>query len=201
MGDLATFSFYSNKILATGEGGCVTTNNPEMNQKIKLLRDHGMDKSNRFYHIVPGFNYRMTNIQGALGRTQLHKIDQFIEERKKQMERYDCKLLELGFKSPKIINNSKIVNWLYTRLVPEGVDRDMLMLFLTKNNIETRPIFKPINTFPYISHEGNPTKKFINSNYISARGISLPTFNGLTNKDQDTIINHIESFIVEKNNN
>lgn len=199
LGDFATFSFYSNKIIATGEGGCVLTNNTEMHEKLKLLRDHGMDKNKRFFHIEPGFNYRMTNIQGALGRTQLSKIDRFIEDRKNQMERYDRKLLRLGFKSPILINNSKSVNWLYTRLVPEGIDRDELMIYLKKNNIETRPIFKPINTFPYISKEHNSANKYFNSNYLSVRGISLPTYNGITNEQQDKIINCIEDFLLEKN--
>ena len=194
LGDISTFSFYANKIITTGEGGCVSTNNEEFYQRLKILRDHGMNPQVRFSHIMPGFNYRMTNIQGAIGRSQLVRISEFIAERNDQEHIYDQKLLKLGFERQGRSNESKSVNWLYTRLVPAGWDRDALILHLKSRQIETRPIFKPINSFQYMHKSTTSAVEYKNSESISIRGISLPTFNGLSIDQQTLIIKAIEEF-------
>ena len=74
-GVISCFSFYGNKIITTGEGGMCLTNNEELVKKMKILRDHGMNPQKRYWHDVIGFNYRMTNLQAALGVAQLKKID------------------------------------------------------------------------------------------------------------------------------
>ncbi len=194
LGDISTFSFYANKIITTGEGGCVSTNSEELYQRLKILRDHGMNPQIRFSHIMPGFNYRMTNIQGAIGRSQLLKISEFIAERNIQEQIYDQKLLKLGFERQTRPSESKCVNWLYTRLVPAGWDRDSLISHLKSRQIETRPIFKPINSFPYMHNLSASSGEYHNSISISARGISLPTFNGLSIDQQSYILKVIAEF-------
>jgi perosamine synthetase len=194
LGDISTFSFYANKIITTGEGGCVSTSNDELYQRLKILRDHGMNPHVRYSHIMPGFNYRMTNIQGAIGRSQLLKISDFLAERNVQEQIYDQTLLKVGFEKQAKANGSKCVNWLYTRLVPVGWDRDALILHLKSRQIETRPIFKPINSFPYMQHLTPSNAEYHNSNSISARGISLPTFNGISIDQQNFIIKAIKEF-------
>lgn len=82
MGDVGCFSFYGNKIITTGEGGMITTNNGKVYEKAKLLRNHAMDKNKKYWHIEIGYNYRMTNIQAALGLAQFERIDKLIEKKR-----------------------------------------------------------------------------------------------------------------------
>ena len=194
-GRLATYSFYANKIITTGEGGCVTTNDSYLAERLKVLRDHGMDPSEKFSHLMPGFNYRMTNIQGAIGRSQLKKIESFIEMRESQEKQYDQNLLQMGFESATILKSSKKVNWLYTKLLPLGIDRFELIDFLKKKGIETRPMFNPISSFSYMQQ--NKKLNLSSSLELSKRGISLPTYNGLEDHDIRYICQQIGKFIVE----
>ena len=83
MGDVSTLSFYGNKIITTGEGGALLTNSEKVYQKCKILRDHGMSKERRYWHQVLGYNYRMTNMQAALGVAQMGKIEKIIEKKNK----------------------------------------------------------------------------------------------------------------------
>lgn len=188
--DCSTFSFYGNKIITTGEGGAVLTSDPEIDRRLRLYRDHGMDPNERYNHIVPGFNYRMTNIQAALGRSQLKKIEEIIHYRSIQENYYDSRLLNLGFKKAKMPEGQS-VNWIYTRLVPNYIDVSELRAHLKKSQIDTRPTFKPIHQFQYMDHQGD----FSNTEFLAKHGISLPTYNQLSIADQDRIISEIIKFI------
>lgn len=195
LGDISTFSFYANKIITTGEGGCVVTNNDVLYERLKVMRDHGMDPNKRFSHLMPGFNYRMTNVQGAIGRTQLHKINDLIAERDAQEVKYDNQLLKIGFVNAHRDVRSRSVNWLYTRLVPDWVNRDGLIFHLRERGVETRPMFRPINSFTYIKSDKRNDVKLMNSEIISSQGISLPTFNGLKNSDQEYVIKCVREYV------
>ena len=141
----------------------------------------------------------MTNIQGALGISQLSRIDEFIDERKRIQQRYDSILSSLGFQRPLPESNSKDVNWLYTVLVPNPINRDQLAIFLNKCGVETRPVFRPISSFSYIQKYGRSKTIFEFSDVISKRGISFPTFNGLKMSEINFITSCIATF--SKNNN
>ncbi len=177
-GDIVCFSFYGNKIITTGEGGMCLTNNEDLAQKMKVLRDHGMDVKQRYWHEVVGFNYRMTNLQAALGVAQLEKIDSFIERKRKIAKIYGSFLKNVqGVVLHPEMPWAKNVYWLYSILVDDksyGIDRDELIGKLAKNGVETRRFFYPIHIMP-------PYKKYAAdcqfpvTEKLSLRGINLPS--------------------------
>jgi len=185
-GDIACFSFYGNKIITTGEGGMCLTNDEELADKIRILRDHGMRPEKRYWHEIVGFNYRMTNLQAALGVAQLEKIDIFIRRKREIVETYNSFLKDVkGVTLPPEMPWAKNVYWLYSILVNEkefGISRDKLMIKLAENGVETRRFFYPIHTMP-------PYSKFARgdgfevANRLSLCGINLPSSTKLKEKE------------------
>ncbi len=174
-GDIACFSFFGNKIVTTGEGGICVTNNDELAQKMKILRDHGEDPNRKYWYNVVGFNYRMTNLQAAIGVAQLEKLDNFIKIKRKIAKSYE-KLLEdvKGISLPPEEPWAKNVYWMYSVLVEDdyGLTRDELIKNYWEKNIETRPFFYPIHTLPpYKSRESHPVAE-----KLSKEGLNLPSF-------------------------
>ncbi len=190
-GDLATFSFYGNKIITSGEGGAVLTSNNTLFEKMILLRDHGMSSSRRYYHEISGFNYRITNPQASLLISQLEKIDKFLELRNKQEKIYDNRLNKYNFKRARTSKNASSVNWIYTAQCPKNISRIELAEFLKSKGIDTRPVFNPISTFPYIKK--NCTNKV--AMHLSKHGLSLPTYIGLEEETINRVCNEIKNFI------
>src|SRR5262249_51466179 len=88
LGEAAIFSFYGNKIITTGEGGMVVTDDTDLDRQLRLLRDHGMTPGRRYFHDVVGFNYRMTNLQAALGVAQLERLDEFVDSKRRIARQY-----------------------------------------------------------------------------------------------------------------
>src|SRR5262249_42626503 len=86
IGDIATFSFFGNKIITTGEGGMVTTNDAALAHRVRLLKNHGMDSQRRYWHPVVGYNYRMTNIQAAIGVAQIERVDWQLARRREVVD-------------------------------------------------------------------------------------------------------------------
>ena len=176
-GDVACFSFYGNKIITTGEGGMCITDNEELAEKMRILRDHGMSKHKKYWHEVVGFNYRMTNLQAAIGVAQLKKLDKFIEKKRQIAKWYAEELKELEEKGlvklhPEM-NWAKCVYWMYCILIEDRADisRDELMQKLENAGIETRPFFVPMHTLPmYNSGERLPVAES-----LAERGINLPS--------------------------
>jgi len=175
-GDVGCFSFFSNKIITTGEGGMVVTQDKALNEKMMLYRDHGMRKNKRYWHEVAGFNYRMTNIQAAIGLAQMEQIESFLQKKFEIAENYASGLKTLpGISLPPEMDWARNVFWLYSVLIDEsvtGISRDKLMLELQKEGIETRPFFYPLHQQPpFKQKSGN----FAVSKSLSARGVSLPS--------------------------
>ena len=195
-GDASTFSFYPNKLITTGEGGMVVFKDKKIFNIAKKLRNQGRSTNKMFWHDFAGFNFRMTNIQAAIGVAQLERIDGFINSRKKVFTIYD----DLFKKHDDILllpKNKWSQNslWLYTILITSlnEVKRDLLIKKLAKLGIETRPGFYPINTMV-------PYKKFgkgsyPNSNKVSYICISLPSSTTLKRED---IVYIYKSIISEK---
>ncbi len=183
-GDCAVFSFYGNKIITTGEGGMITTDDEQLNNKLRFLRDHAMSKTTRYWHTEVGFNYRMTNLQAAIGVAQLERIDEFINERKKQLDLYR-KLLEPHGIECNPSNGVNSVNWL-TCAVITGIGRtkrDKIIEIMRERGIDTRPFFYPVSMFPmYKMSKFNPI-----SSELSANGINLPTYIELKKEEIEMI--------------
>jgi len=185
-GNIACFSFYGNKIITTGEGGMCLTNDEDLAQKMRVLRDHGMDIKRRYWHEVIGFNYRMTNLQAALGVAQLEKIDKFIERKRKIAKIYDSLLKNVqGVVLHPKMSWAKNVYWLYSILIDNegyGISRDELMNKLAENCVETRRFFYPLHLMP-------PYKRYaVNCRFpitekLCSSGINLPSSVKLTEKE------------------
>lgn len=177
LGDCATFSFYGNKIITTGEGGCITTNSDFIAERARLLRDHGMSKENRYWHVEVGYNYRMTNLQAALGVAQLARIEHFLRERARILQAYRHYLAPHGFTLNPHLDNTQPVNWLTCVLISKGnrEARDQMLAHLKEQGIDSRPFFYPLTKMPIYAGSRQPI-----SEDLSSGGFNLPTFPELT---------------------
>lgn len=182
LGDIAAFSFYGNKIITTGEGGMVTTDDSSLAHRVRLLRGQGMDLERRYWFPVIGYNYRLTNLQAAIGLAQLEKIDWFIERRREVARWYTQALQNFPVSTPIEADWAKNVYWLYSICVSEDIDRDLLMVQLMEEGIETRPFFYPLHQMPpYFSCDGN--QEFPVTTRLAASGINLPSSARLSDDD------------------
>ncbi len=184
-GDVACFSFYGNKILTTGEGGMVLCYDKTLVRRLRLLRDQGFQEP-RFIHDVIGFNYRMTNIQAAIGLAQTEKLEEKVTRKRWIAQNYN----ELLSKQPDLTLPSeapwaKNVYWMYGILIGEGfgVSRDDVMQKLTEKGIETRAFFHPLHLQPVYKSQGsnfpNLSGEYPNSINLGKRGLYLPSGIGL----------------------
>lgn len=189
-GDINCFSFYGNKIITTGEGGMCLTNDEKLAQKMRILKDHGMNLNKKYWYDVIGFNYRMTNMQAAIGVAQLKKLDKFIKNKREIANWYSSGLKEIEgkkfIKLPVEMPWAKNVYWMYSVLIKNGfkMDRDKLMEKLKEKDIETRPFFYPIHIMPLYSKGG---KKFLVAEEISKKGLNLPSSVKLSAKEVKSI--------------
>ena len=168
-GDISCFSFYGNKTITTGEGGMLLTDNEELAEKAKFLGEHAMSKRRHYYHEAIGFNYRLTNIQAAVGLAQLERIEEFIEIKRRNAKTYNSLLEDSkGIGLPPEEQWVKNIYWMYSILVD---DSEGLMQKLKQNGIETRPFFYPLHKQPpYENKESLPVAE-----NLADRGINLPS--------------------------
>ncbi len=201
IGDMGVFSFYGNKIITTGEGGMVVTNRADLAEKVRLLRNHGMSPEHRYWHLELGYNYRMTNLQAALGVAQLEKIHTLLAKRRRLFEIYNSKLGSIpGVTLPPSAPWADPVCWLYTILIDKavfGMSRDALMGSLRKENIETRPIFIPLHLQP-LYRDSSSSRPFPNAEVLAHRGLSLPSSANLQTADVDRVAEVI-SYLSKRN--
>lgn len=196
-GDVSCFSFFANKIITTGEGGMIWCRDPAVFERIGEYRDHGMSKSRRYWHNVPGYNYRMTNIQAAVGLAQIEQIERFLQTREKISDRYSHHLEHLdGIRLRPTADWAKAICWLYTVQVGAktlGADLETLTSRLLDRGIETRNVFHPLHAQPafnmYRAMENPVAAK------ISSCGLSLPTSNDMTEKDVDVVCEAFASVV------
>jgi len=191
--DISIFSFFGNKTITTGEGGMITTNNKEFDSLLRKLKNQGNHETIRYYHDVLGYNYRMTNIQAAIGCAQMERIESILERKQNIYDWYFDKLNSyVEFQEVKSYVKSS--NWMVSFLLPKGIEREKLMDFLLKNEIETRPFFFPIDKMPFYKES---TKTPISID-VSKRGINVPSFPQLTKNDVDYISNKIIEYIANE---
>ncbi len=184
LGDCATFSFYGNKIITTGEGGAITTDSDEVAERARFLRDHGMSKDRRYWHTEVAYNYRMTNLQAALGVAQLGQLGSFMAERDRILESYRYHLAKHGVTLNPHLADTRPVNWITCALFDDvsREERDAVIARLHKEGIDTRPFFYPISALPMYTRASGPV-----SEDLSARGMNLPTYPGLPESDIERI--------------
>ena len=185
LGDIAAFSFFGNKIITTGEGGMVLTANPEFAEKCRILRDHGMSATRRYWHPVLGYNYRMTNLQAAVGVGQMEKVSSIITAKRQIASTYGSMLRGLpGITMPEEPVGARSVFWLNSvKIDPStfGLHRDDVMEELKQRGIETRPVFTVVHRQPiyaHLSHAPMPVAE-----ELSANGLSLPSDASLTESE------------------
>ena len=197
-GDISTFSFYANKQITTGEGGMISVNKFDLYNKCKSLRNLCFGKLNRFNHEDIGWNYRMTNIQAALGLSQIKNINKIVKK-KIMIGRQYYKNLKLNNNLtilPPFISYSKNIYWVVGILIKnKKIKSSLLAIKLRKFGIMTRPFFWPM-------HEQQIFKKmklfkeskFPNSSYLARYGLYLPSYYNLNNKQIDyisSVVNNI----------
>ena len=185
LGDCGTFSFYGNKNMTTGEGGAIVTNDDDFAMRCRLLRDHAMSSSKRYWHNEPGFNYRLTNIQAALGYAQIQRSEALLARRVSLFNRYhrnlrgDSRIL-LNRTLPDCQNSY----WIVCAEI-EGYDlgkRDQLMERMKTYKVDSRPYFYPMSDMPYFDKVDTPV-----SHDVYQRGINLPTYFDLTDEEIDRV--------------
>lgn len=188
-GDIGCFSFFGNKIITTGEGGMCVTDNQDLKEKMGKIRNQGASETNSYWHDIVGYNYRLTNIQAAIGLAQLNKINKFLDIKKKNSELYENYLSD--FPEIKFIpkaKNGKNVDWMHIILSDK---KDEIIRALEKENIETRPFFTPLNKLPpYYSQETYPIAEELNQ-----KGINLPSSTKLGKDDIERICEIIKKVL------
>jgi perosamine synthetase len=182
LGHAGGFSFYANKIITTGEGGMITTSNAKFATLTQNLRDHAFSSERHFWHKFLGYNYRMTNIQAAVGLAQTEQMSGFVEDRRRNAAMYTELLKEIpGIITPPEAAWAKNVFWMYSILVQDefGMTRDQLRGYLARHGIETRTFFIPMHLQPiyYAAFEG---QRYPVAEMLCQRGFYLPSASSLT---------------------
>jgi perosamine synthetase len=179
MGDIGCFSFYANKILTTGEGGMVVTNDAAVADRARRLKDLAHAPGKRFLHTELAYNYRMTNVQAAIGLAQLEEIDRFIALKQKMAEAYRKGLAGIrGLTLPREKSWARNVYWMYAVIVEDdfGMSRDELMKRLKDRGVDTRTFFIPVNRQPVFA--GDPDYADVScpvSDELGRKGFYLPS--------------------------
>jgi perosamine synthetase len=190
MGRVGTFSFHATKTITTGEGGMVVTADDALAARCRTLRDHGMRKDKRYWHDVVGYNFRLTNLQAAIGCGQLQAIDRIIAERQAIRDGYKARLSGLnGIKLQHFERSVEPVVWVTVVQLEDAGDldavrarRDEIMAGMADDGIETRPGFYDLSLLPPYGCPPLP-----NACRVSAGTIAFPTYVGLGSDDLDRI--------------
>jgi perosamine synthetase len=193
LSDAGVFSFYGNKIITSGEGGMITTNDDKLYKKMKYLRDHAMSKEKRYWHTDVGFNYRMTNLQAALGVAQFERIDELLDKKKEIFEWYQKELKDIkGIKLNYQASWAKNVYWMVC-LELDGFtenQRDEFIQKLKVKNIDSRPYFYPVSDMPVYKDSNTPI-----THKVYQKGLNLPSYFDITKEQVDYVCISIKELV------
>jgi perosamine synthetase len=192
LAEAACFSFSGAKIITTGEGGMITTNNKQMFNRANDINNDFMSKSKKFYHTEIGYNFRLTNLQAALGLAQLEQIEKLIKAKINNAKIYTSYLkffdtLQLPVEKPW----SKNIYWLYAVVLKKTGLRDKMMRYLLDEGIETRPFFTPMHALPMYRQKGD----YSVSEYLADNGVCLPSSTSLKISEIEYICEKIGKFL------
>jgi perosamine synthetase len=186
LGNVGAFSFYGNKVITCGEGGMLTTNDDELASRLRFLKDHGMSKERRYFHTELAFNYRLTNLQAALGYAQMSQIEKFVQKRRQIFEWYREALQGIdGINLNVERQGYRNIYWMVSLVLDESlsITRDELAARLKSEGIDSRPFFVAMSQLPHLTslrRVGAEAGVNSVSRDVSQRGISLPSGCSLT---------------------
>ncbi len=193
-GIVSCFSFFGNKIITTGEGGMCLTDDLEIFEKMRVLKNHGMKRSGVYENEIIGYNYRFTNVQAAIGCAQFERIDDFIETRKNHDNLYR-KLLssvkEVSFQP--ISADVSPSFWFFNILISKDVD--LVRSMLLKKGIETRPLFNPLNS-QIAYKEFSMGRNFPVSEMLKKNGLTLPSGTLLSSFDIEYVVSELRNIFI-----
>jgi perosamine synthetase len=201
-GDISTFSFYPNKHITTGEGGMVLTDDDAIAQKCRELRNLCFIPPRRFVHEDLGWNFRMTNLQAALGVAQLERIDEFVQKKREIGKWYNelLKGLESFIDLPQIsIEGSENIYWVYGIVLKQTIKFDALeaMKKLSALGIGTRPFFYPMHKQPVLNKKGMYLdEKYPIAENLAERGLYLPSGLALTYNQAKEVTDKLKSILL-----
>jgi perosamine synthetase len=196
LGDLACFSFNGNKLITTGGGGMVVTDNPEWARRAKYLTTQAKDDPLEFVHGEIGFNYRLTNIQAALGVAQLERLAEYVAIKRRIATTYTEEIRQIPGLTPMgEAAWASSVFWLYTILVDEmqyGIDSRALLRRLDEHRIQTRPLWQPAHLSP--AHRGMHATDCSVAEQLNRTALSLPCSVGLKETEQNRVLEVLRRF-------
>ena len=189
-GDIATFSFFGNKTITTGEGGMVVAKEQSVIEKAAHLKNQGVSKEKEYWHDCVAYNYRMTNICAAIGLAQLESAKLILEKKRLIASWYADGLSNLPLLLHKEQPGTTHSFWMCSFILDNMQVRSDLRKYLNVNGIETRPLFYPAHTLPHCRSEGD----YPVADFLSARGVNLPSYPDLEREQVDKIVSYIKNF-------
>lgn len=197
IGDMSVFSFHPVKSITTGEGGAILTNNPDFHKKLLHLRTHGITKDEKGFNVMTdlGYNYRITDIQTALGVSQLKKLDKFVKARQKVVDTYKKELKNIKeITAPSIANNVLSANHLFVIRTKDPAKRDPLANHLKQSDIGVNFHYPTVYSHPYYRENGYHNIKLVNADLYHNTCITLPLYPALTRNQIKYVCNKIREF-------
>lgn len=194
IGKTGILSFNGNKIITTGGGGMLLTNNRQIAKHARHLIHQAKINGNEYIHDEIGFNYRLLNILAAIGVAQIEQLPYFLQKKQNIFQFYKEHLTPLGFIPQKITENVRSNYWLSTFLIPDHIDKSGLLQFLQANQIEARSFWKPMHTLNMFKEFSYITQNNV-AEQIYQKAISLPSGTDITETELHTVINAIKNYL------
>jgi perosamine synthetase len=195
-GTMSCFSFYANKIITTGEGGMILTNDERLAQRAAWLRAHAFGRGGRhFWHEEIGYGYRLSGLQASLGISQLRRIHRYVEARRAHARLYNKLLVGIdGIELPPEASYAKNVYWMYSILITRGKSgaRDRLIRELARRGIESRTFFFPLHRQPVYSDD-YAGQSYPVADFLAAHGMNLPSGSSLNSDEIQSVANNVKS--------
>ncbi len=197
LGDIATFSFFGNKMITTGEGGMITTDDDELAKQIRLLKNQGMTKEHRYWHPVVGYNYRLTNVQAAIGLAQIERLNDLLRRHREVASWYREELDGVrGLSWQEEKEWARHAWWQFVVILHDefGAERDAVIQTLQEKGVDARRLYYPMHQQP-IYRESARNREYPVADHLAARGICLPTWSGLKREDVQYVCEQLRSCV------
>lgn len=196
MGDVATFSFYGNKVITSGEGGAVATSDDDLAARLRLLRGQGMDPERRYWFPVLGYNFRLTNLAAAILCGQMRRLDEILEGRRVVYREYSRYFSQLPRVETQAAATGAVVTpWLYCILLQDEETRSSVVKSLTADGIDSRPFFIPLHTMPPYAGVAADGDLPVTMD-LASRGLNLPTFPEMTSAEVKRVVDAVARALV-----